>query len=640
MLRGSLIALGLALVLGSTAAARTGQPARPRTLATIGGSVAALAQDGRRIAWINTQACCGRQVQILTLPGRRPVSVGSAGSRSCRCAGPPIGTIALGADGRVLWQTLAGRGNTELVIDLFTAALRAPRARLVADLSMGFEPSNPDYVDPEVLGVPTAAEGKAILFYSLCDVQCNRPGAIERLVGRRPRRLTQVTSPAGLAVSGRRFAVVTNSPRCCNFTPAWSHDGARLAWIYHGNLWTIHADGTRDRQLATGASLPTWSPDDARLVFEHAEANGKHGVFRVDTAGGGLQRLGSGTDPAWSPDGARIAFVRGKDVYAINPDGTSQLKLTTTARPTAGPLSWSPDSTRIAVARGGDVYSVRADGTGETRLTTSPHPEGQPTWSPNGAKIAYADLSQSSPGIEVVNADGTSAKRLTRAGDKSPTWSPDSSRIAFISLRDCCQGALWIAGADGSGQRQLVPSNRYADSPQWAPDGRSIVVGDWCDCPGNWPYDPGIRLVSPVDGKATKIAPVEHSGVEIRDALRGRLIKRFTINGRAKTIALRPDYVALLVNHDRSVRVELYNLDGSFRAGAPVPSGVQNLSAAGRNVVFATGHVIRRLDAKTGAVTVLARAGRAPVGLTIEGHRVVWAENTRGSARIREVTAP
>jgi hypothetical protein len=88
------------------------------------------------------------------------------------------------------------------------------------------------------------------------------------------------------------------------------------------------------------------------------------------------------------------------------------------------------------------------------------------------------------------------------------------------------------------------------------------------------------------------------------------------------------------------VRNELYDLDGSFRTAAAVPSNAGSLSVVGRNVVFATGHVIRRMDAKTGAVTVLAMTLRKPVGLTIEGRRVVWAENVRGSARLRAVTAP
>jgi hypothetical protein len=128
--------------------------------------------------------------------------------------------------------------------------------------------------------------------------------------------------------------------------------------------------------------------------------------------------------------------------------------------------------------------------------------------------------------------------------------------------------------------------------------------------------------------------------VKIRDARRGRLIKRFTVDGYARTVALGPGYVAMLVDHDPGLRVELYNLNGSFRSSATVPSSVRNVSAAGHNVVFATGRVIRRLDARTGVVSALATARRTPVGLTIEGRRVVWAENIRGVAQIRVVTAP
>jgi Tol biopolymer transport system component len=509
---------------------------------------------------------------------------------------------------------------------------------------------NPDWSDPEPGGLPMAADGKAMLFYADChaDQRCYpddfKPG-IYRLVGRRSTRLARVENPAALAVSGRRFAVVTNSLRCCNSTPVWSHDGTRLAWIYHGNLWTIRADGTGDRQLVAGmepswapddARRPSWSPDDARLVFERTEANKGRlrslGVYRVDATGGGLRRLAVGTAPAWSPDGTRIAFVRGRGVFAIKPDGTGATRLTATARATAGPLSWSPDSTRIAVSRGGDIYSLRADGAGETRLTTSRRPEAQPAWSADGARIAYVDGST----IAVVNADGSGATRLPSPGGYSPAWSPDSKRIAFVRQR-----ALWVVNADGSVQRRLTPANQYLHSPQWAP-GSTIVVGDsYGDRePRGYPPRPGIRLVSPVNGEATKIAPVLRSPVQIRDALTGRLIKRFTIDGHARAIALGPDYVALLVDHEPGARVELYNLNGRFRTAAAVSSSVRTVSAAGRTVVFATGHLIRRLDARTGAVTTLATARRTPVGPTIEGRRVVWAENGRGAARIRAVTAP
>jgi Tol biopolymer transport system component len=641
---GLIAAIACMLVFGATAAGRTGEgTAQPTTLASVSGSVDALAQDGRRIAWIKTRATCGRQVQVLTLPGRRPVYVGSGRGGSCAGDhGAPIGAIALNAAGRVLWQRVTDEGNTYLTIGLFTAALGAP-TRSVAGSYFGKEESDPDYVDPVPL--PMAADAKAMLFHASCDASelCagnRRQPAIYRLAGPRSSRLANVTSPVGLAVSGRRFAVATKSLRCCNSTPAWSHDGTRLVWIYHGNLWTVRADGTGDRQLVAGVSppraslddsrRPSWSPDDSRLVFE--DAQGQRGVYRVDATGGGLRHLASGTAPAWSPDGTRIAFVRGTGVYSIAPDGGGERKLTTVERATAGPLSWSPDSTRIAVARGGDIYSVRADGAGETRLTAGTGPEAHPSWSADGARIAYTDGST----IAVVNADGTRATRLTRGADRSATWSPDLKRIAFVRVGADVQGTVWVMNADGRDQRPLIP----AASPEWSPDGSTILVGDWYDPDGVFPSDPGIRSVSPVDGTTRKIAPMRRSPVEIRDAGTGRLIRRFSVDGHANAIALGPDYLALLVNHELGARVELYNLDGRLRTAAAVSSSVRNVAAAGRTVVFATGRVIRRLDARTGAVTVLATARRTPVGLTIEGRRVVWAENSRGAARIRAVTAP
>ncbi|MDQ5820111.1 MAG: hypothetical protein M3540_01560, partial [Actinomycetota bacterium] len=462
-------------------------------------------------------------MQVLTLPGRRPVYVGSRRGGSCAAdGGRPLGAIALSGDGRVLWQ-VASEGNTVVEIGLFTAAVHVPGTHAVTPTYFAKDEGNPDYVNP--IPLPTGSDGKAILFYARCDTSeiCTgnrRQPGIYRLAGRRSSRLANVTGPVGLAVSGRRFAFVTNSLRCCNSTPAWSHDGTRLAWIYHGNLSTVRADGTDERQLAAAvlpprrfpdaAQRPSWSPDDARLAFESTRGEG--GVYRVDATGSGLRRLASGTAPAWSPDGTRIAFVRGTGVYSIAPDGSSERRLTTAERPTAGPLSWSPDSTRIAVSRGGDIYSLRADGAGETRLTTSPRTEAHPAWSPDGARIAYVDGSA----IAVVNADGTGATRLTSASDRSPAWSRDSKRIAFIREEIAGQGALWIMNADGSGQSLLIPAERYPDSPQWSPGGGTIVVGDWYDPEGgNLPRDPGVRLVSSVDGNTRKIAPVRRSPVEI-----------------------------------------------------------------------------------------------------------------------------
>ena len=62
---------------------------------------------------------------------------------------------------------------------------------------------------------------------------------------------------------------------------------------------------------------------------------------------------------------------------------------------------------------------------------------GNPSWSPDGSRIAYESLRGGSTEIYVVNADGTGQTRLTNNNsyDTSPAWSSDGSLVIFASLR-------------------------------------------------------------------------------------------------------------------------------------------------------------------------------------------------------------
>jgi hypothetical protein len=323
--RGLLVAVAFTLAFGATAAARTGGEAgQPKTLATVPGPVVALAHNGQHIAWIRR----AKSVHVLALPGRRPTSLRLGRRRGCeRCL--LLNPVAVSADGRLLWQEIMDAGNTYYMVSALTASRRAPRARSRKDTYLDIDSGNPDWVDPVFGGLPLAADGNVMLFYAdchageLCSYGRRAAAGIYRVTARGSRLLTKVTSPAALAVSGRRFAVVTNSPRCCNLLPAWSHDGTRIAWIYNGDLWTIRADGTGDRQLAARVSppyfpqtlleRPSWSPDHTRLVFERTESGlppRSVGVYRVDAAGGGLRRLAAGSAPATSTPCVPTAEVK------------------------------------------------------------------------------------------------------------------------------------------------------------------------------------------------------------------------------------------------------------------------------------------------------------------------------------------
>jgi TolB protein len=123
-----------------------------------------------------------------------------------------------------------------------------------------------------------------------------------------------------------------------------------------------------------------------------------------------------------------------------------------------------------------DIWSMRADGTHVRRLTSSPATEFDPTWSPDGSRIAYRHWPENGPSrIFVMNADGSDQRNLTRKDSWGPDWSPDGQRIVFNSLGGA--GALdvygYVVAPDGSGLRRS--SRHYVEYPAWSPDGSRIA---------------------------------------------------------------------------------------------------------------------------------------------------------------------
>lgn len=129
-------------------------------------------------------------------------------------------------------------------------------------------------------------------------------------------------------------------PRLAAWAPAWSPDGARLAFL--GSLadvstayapehvWIVERDGSDPRELATTTFTPvTWSPDSRSV----ASITPQYDDIEVSTVDGqNRRRLGPRTGliygVAWSPDGGAIAYRhhqsgewRNETVRAIRPDG-------------------------------------------------------------------------------------------------------------------------------------------------------------------------------------------------------------------------------------------------------------------------------------------------------------------------------
>lgn len=157
-----------------------------------------------------------------------------------------------------------------------------------------------------------------------------------------------------------------------------------------------------------------------------------------------------------------------------------------------------------------DVYIVNADGSSLRRLTTDPAADFDPSWSPDGSRIAFRSGRTGEDEIYVMNSDGSSQLNLTGnpAEDFAPAWSPDGTKIAFASTRDGALPTIWIMNPDGSNPTQVGTID--GEYPAWSPDGSKIAFDRNTLGPSGW--DIWVMNADGSDAKPLVDSPRDEQG--------------------------------------------------------------------------------------------------------------------------------
>jgi TolB protein len=211
-------------------------------------------------------------------------------------------------------------------------------------------------------------------------------------------------------------------------------------------------------------------------------------IFAVYPDGGGRLQLTRDQSVKlgleWTPDGEGLIYTsyhRGfPDIYQHDIQKGQRKTLSSSAGINAGG-TLSPDGRYLAMVLSKDAKPelyVKDLGSGRlTRLTdTRMAPKSSPSWSPDGRSIVFTSSHQGAPHLYVISRSGGAPRRLTRGGGEnlSADWG-DNGWIAYTTRRG---GKYQIALLDpATGESRIIsPPNADFEDPSWAPDGVHVVA--------------------------------------------------------------------------------------------------------------------------------------------------------------------
>ena len=154
----------------------------------------------------------------------------------------------------------------------------------------------------------------------------------------------------------------------------------------------------------------------------------------------------------------------------------------------------------------------------------------------------------------------------------------------------------------------------------------------------------------PMSTAETTVSPAAPDRrVVFRRLTDGLVVRDLVVGGDVKALAFSDTVIAVLVKDSAGeVRIERYRVSTGDLLGVTAPAADEqaladvtaSLDVGTQHVVYRVGNAIHAVHARTGEASVIWRARRPPIDLTVEGRRVVWGANGSRRGRILAITLP
>jgi acylaminoacyl-peptidase len=257
-----------------------------------------------------------------------------------------------------------------------------------------------------------------------------------------------------------------------DWSPRWSPDGARVAWLSDRSgktqIFVRKFDAPSEADLATGEAAPlafSWSAEGDAIAY--------------------TARTAAPPPPAWAPP-AIFEHLRRPEppvhLFVVPVAGGPARRVPTGNTACHGEPAWTLDGKSLIAACDDGIHRFPLAG-GEARLLTKDAGTyDSPVVSPDGGRIAYlfAERKPQSYTVRklyVMNADGTRGRILSGSLDRDaadPQWSSESRTVYFLA-DDRSATHVYAARNDGT-VRQVTSKAERLEGLSLADNGRAVSV--------------------------------------------------------------------------------------------------------------------------------------------------------------------